>query len=121
MSADDIRAELAALRAEVAALPALRAEVAALRAEQHPRPVTSWRGVAEVVGVSEDTVARRRREAGDRTRRPWFSDPSAVREWWAELHAGPSTPAPTPTRRRSTSSSKPARTTALRARDLLTP
>ncbi len=110
MSADDIRAEIAALRAEIAAL----------RAEQHPRPVTSWRGVAEVVGVSEDTVARRRRQTGDRTR-PWFSDPSAVREWWAELHAGPSTPAPTPTRRRSTSSCKPARTTALRARDLLTP
>jgi hypothetical protein len=91
VSADDLRAEIAALRAEIAALrPAVRL-----------RPITSWRGVAEVVGVSEDTVARRRREAGDRTR-AWFADDEAVRAWWWGLHAG----------RRRAPSNKPTRNRA---------
>ncbi|MBA2319513.1 MAG: hypothetical protein H0V89_00015 [Deltaproteobacteria bacterium] len=51
-----------------------------------PTPVTTWRGVASALGVSEDTVARHRREHDERTERPWFPTTEAVQEWWRKMH-----------------------------------
>lgn len=50
-------------------------------------PVTSWRAAARVLHVSEDTIARVRRAAGD-TRRPWWRDAVALVEWWEGLVVG---------------------------------
>lgn len=49
-------------------------------------PITSWRRVASVLGVSDDTVGRRRKERRDVT--PChFADEREVREWWLALNA----------------------------------
>lgn len=57
------------------------------------RPLTTWNAVARVVGVSHDTLQRRRRAVGDNTP-PRFPNREAVRVWWEALHS----PAPTQSR-----------------------
>lgn len=48
-------------------------------------PYTSWRSVAAVVGVSEDTVGRHRRRYQDAT--PChFIDEDEIRVWWRAMH-----------------------------------
>lgn len=49
-------------------------------------PLTTWRAIAAAVGISEDTLARKRAAAKDHTQ-PWFADAEAVREWYAGLLA----------------------------------
>lgn len=70
---------------------------AAGAADVRPRttgPINSWRGVATVIGVSEDTVGRHRKEHRDVT--PChFLDEDEVRDWWRAMHAPPpKTPRP---------------------------
>jgi hypothetical protein len=67
-------------------LSALRAEIAALRTDVQPRarPLTSWRAVAAALGVSEDTVLRRRRAVRDASA-PWFRDADAAIAWWQKV------------------------------------
>lgn len=66
-------------------------------------PITTWRGVAAVVGLDEDTVKKHRDRHGDQTAGPWFDDDDAVRDWWRDLHAPkaqrgrPPKPRPRPT------------------------
>lgn len=67
-------------------------------------PITTWRRVAEVLGVSHDTVSRLRTARGDR-RRPWFATADTVREWWAALQVEPT---PTPPTRAQRSQTQPA-------------
>ncbi len=52
-------------------------------------PISTWRGVATVLGVSEDTVARHRAKYNDQTTRPWFRDADEVAEWWRKMHHPP--------------------------------
>lgn len=58
-----------------------------------PKPVltaiASWRAVARILKVSEDTVARHRKARGDRLAEPWFEDADAVVAWWRALHEPP--------------------------------
>ena len=56
--------------------------------------VRTWRGAAEILGMSEDTLARHRRSHGDRTLRPWWRDHEAVISWYEALIAPPSQPEP---------------------------
>ena len=53
------------------------------------KPITTWKGVAEVLGISDETVSRHRRDHQDRTTQPWFPDAAAVQDWWAKMHAPP--------------------------------
>ncbi|MCA9491742.1 MAG: hypothetical protein KC621_17545 [Myxococcales bacterium] len=53
------------------------------------QPLTSWSAVADAVGVSVDTLLRRRREHGIRERRPWFGSEREAREWYAALGRAP--------------------------------
>lgn len=53
-------------------------------------PVTTWKGAARLLGVSTDTLARRRKES-DLGRRCYFADEAELRTWWHQL-LGPSTP-----------------------------
>jgi hypothetical protein len=71
--------------------PEERAPEAVLLPES--RPFTTWRAIARVVGVSHDTLLRRRKAVGDTTP-PRFPNREAVRAWWEALHS----PAPTSTR-----------------------
>lgn len=50
-------------------------------------PITTWRAVAAVLDLDEDTVKKHRDRHGDKTASPWFDDAQVVREWWRELHA----------------------------------
>ncbi|MEQ1569577.1 MAG: hypothetical protein ABMA64_28325 [Myxococcota bacterium] len=59
--------------------------VEAIRASVNDRmPLTTWRAVAAAVGVSEDTIARKRSAAKDESQ-PWFEDAEAARDWYAAL------------------------------------
>lgn len=49
-------------------------------------PLTTWRAIAAVIGVSEDTLSRRRADAADRTA-PYFVDTEAAQRWYRELIA----------------------------------
>jgi hypothetical protein len=53
------------------------------------RAVSSWRAVARVLGISEDTLARHRKQHGDTLAEPWFEDPEAVASWWVRMHEPP--------------------------------
>lgn len=69
---------------------ALLADLAILLDEQdgvvaREDPITTWRAVADVLGVSHDTLLRRRRDGGVTLRKPWFRDAQACREWFAGL------------------------------------
>lgn len=78
------------------------AQLAALAAAAAPAeaPLTSWSAIAAACGVSDDTLARRRRARGD-TSPPWFESPAAAREWYSDLvGAHPSPAARTPRRPR---------------------
>jgi hypothetical protein len=39
--------------------------------------------------MSEDTIARHRKENGDPTLEPWFRDAAAVQERWVKMHEPP--------------------------------
>ena len=60
-------------------------------------PVTTWKSAARLLGVSTDTLARRRKES-DLGRRCYFADEAELRTWWHQL-LGPSTPPSAPRRR----------------------
>lgn len=60
-------------------------------------PITTWVQAAAVLGVSHDTVSRRRREARH-TGRPYWTSAEDLREWWRDLQA----PRPAPPARRRT-------------------
>lgn len=66
--------------------------------------VTTWLAVAQVLGISHDTLIRRRKRHGDRTgRSPWFRDHEEVIAWYRALTAPPPAPeAKRPRRRRET-------------------
>lgn len=55
-------------------------------------PITTWTAVARVLGVSVDTLARRRTSCTGR--RPWFADEDEVRAWWRALLEEGSPPDP---------------------------
>ncbi len=59
------------------------------------RPVTRWADVALVLGVSYDTVWRRRRQAGSHKRLP-FRNVDAVWAWWDSLGEEPAPTDPAP-------------------------
>lgn len=59
-------------------------KVRAIGAESFP--ITTWRGAARVLGVSEDTLARKRAAAGDDTP-PYFADEASARAWYTALVA----------------------------------
>lgn len=62
--------------------------------------IHTWRAVAAALGVSEDTVGRRRKEHHDAT--PChFADEDEIRDWWRALHAPAPTPSRPPRKRRS--------------------
>jgi hypothetical protein len=83
-SESDLLAEIRALRSQLA------------QATPAPRPLTTWRAVAEALGVSVHTVMRRRRQNGDHdtTRRPYFVDVEAARAWFADLVTSRNVPVP---------------------------
>jgi hypothetical protein len=61
--------------------------VAAIQSEGEAEgPLTTWRAIAQAVGVSEDTLARRRGDAADQTA-PYFVDAQAARAWYQGLLA----------------------------------
>ena len=41
------------------------------------------------LGISEDTLARHRKQHGDTLAEPWFEDPEAVASWWHRMHEPP--------------------------------
>lgn len=49
-----------------------------------PAPLTTWKAIAAAVGVSERTLARRRRAGNDRSR-PYFPDAEAAITWYGDL------------------------------------
>jgi hypothetical protein len=61
--------------------------VAAIQSEGAAEgPLTTWRAIAQAIGVSEDTLARRRSDAADRAA-PYFVDAQAARDWYQGLLA----------------------------------
>ncbi|MCB9672368.1 MAG: hypothetical protein H6734_23020 [Alphaproteobacteria bacterium] len=61
------------------------AEVATvLDAPRSAAPLTTWREVADAVGVSEDTLLRKRRKAGS-SQVAWFATEHEAREFWKRL------------------------------------
>ena len=80
--ASDLRRIDAAFASLAAPTPMLGTSIAIDR--DPDAPVTSWRAAADVLGVSEDTIARRRREHAPDAR-PWWSSADACRAWWAVL------------------------------------
>lgn len=110
---DDVLNELRELRAEVRRL----ADRLPIAEGQPPpdaanAPVTSWRAAAAALGISEDTIHRRRREIGDDRKKPYFDDIAAVRRWYARALGGGPSPAPT------SRPSRPAKTSGLTLADL---
>lgn len=53
------------------------------------RPLTSWGDVAAAIGISEDTLARRRRRWNVGRGRPNFDDVEAARVWYRRLECPP--------------------------------
>ena len=47
-------------------------------------PLTSWKEIAGAIGVSQDTVARRRADSADQTP-PYFVTTEAARNWYRSL------------------------------------
>lgn len=69
-------------------------------------PITRWRVAAAALAVSEDTLARRRRES-DPNRRCHFATRSDLFQWWATVNQGKDGQGPLesrPTRRRKKTS-----------------
>lgn len=60
------------------------------------KPITTWQAVAKVLGISYDTLWRRRREFASRDPfdRAHFRDEDEVWAWWRALTAKPAQPAP---------------------------
>jgi len=69
-------------------------------------PITTWNGVAQVLGLSPDTVARRRAKLGCK-RIAWFRDSDAVEAWWLVLNEPPPDKAPRPRRPRVNRDARP--------------
>ena len=52
-------------------------------------PVATWRAVAHAVGVSVDTLRRRRKKWGTEARKPHFNNADDARDWWRKCeHRG---------------------------------
>lgn len=51
------------------------------------RPVIGWYRAADALGVSWDTLRRRRVECGDTTRWPWWRTEEACRRWFEAMIA----------------------------------
>jgi transcriptional regulator with XRE-family HTH domain len=51
------------------------------------RPVMGWYRAADVLGVSWDTLRRRRVECGDTTRVPWWRSEESLRSWFEAMIA----------------------------------
>jgi hypothetical protein len=63
-------------------------------------PVKTWRAAAQILDIDEDTLGRKRKRLGDKTRVPWWENEEAVISWWKALIAPlPDPPAPKPARR----------------------
>ncbi len=54
-------------------------------------PIATWRAAAAVLGVSEDTVGRRRR-ARDPERQCYFRDEEELVAWWRTVDGPPTAP-----------------------------
>lgn len=65
------------------------------------QPITSWKAAAAALGVSEDTLSRRRRER-DPAARPYFDNADDLRAWWKALIAPAPAHRPRDTRKRAT-------------------
>lgn len=76
-------------------------------------PITTWRAVAEALGVSEQTVHRRRRGAGDTTKKPHFDDIAGARRWWGRIIGRAPVPTTSPASSRRPSAHQPAGGTTL--------
>jgi hypothetical protein len=82
------RAEVAALVyalrsvARSAATPGPASEPSPVLGAPSVSPLTTWGEVAEAIGVSEDTLARRRRRWKVPGPRPHFDDADAARAWY---------------------------------------
>lgn len=77
-----------------AAVDEMEARMRMLVADLIPTPLASWKTIAVAVGVSYETLHRRRREAEDETE-PYFLSAEDARAWYRKLVA----PAPKPARR----------------------
>jgi hypothetical protein len=84
------------------------ASAATLRANRTPGrtarepsafPLTRWKAAAQVLGVSDDTVARRRK-ASDPLRRCHFQTADELVTWWRGISAPVVPPAPLPPKSR---------------------
>ena len=62
--------------------------------------IATWRLAARTLGVSEDTLARRRR-ARDPERRCYFRDEGELVAWWRSIAQAPVSTSPAPPRRAS--------------------
>jgi hypothetical protein len=98
---DEIMGLLRGVLARLDALTQSKPPAAGVSAEPKPRdgPVTSWAAVARAVGLSEDTIGRRREEWGIEEEKPHFDNSDEARRWFRKCeHRGagmePRTPAP---------------------------
>lgn len=78
--------------------------------------ITRWKDAAVLLGISTDTLARRRKER-DPDRRCYFADAADLRAWWGGLIApgpgGPTAAPPPRTRRRPAAGAAPVDFTAV--------
>ena len=87
----EVAAMVYALRAVArsAATPGPAYESSPVLGAPSVRPLTTWGEVAEAVGVSEDTLARRRRRWKVADPRPHFDDADAARAWYRKREFPP--------------------------------
>jgi hypothetical protein len=52
------------------------------------RPVIGWFRAAAALGVSWDTLRRRRKRAGEEGRKPWWKDVEALKRWYEAMLNG---------------------------------
>jgi hypothetical protein len=81
----------------LALLAAAQPDTGALDDADIERPITRWKDAAAVLGVSTDTLARRRKER-DPQRRCYFEDEDDLTDWWRGLLAPAPAPSPRPRR-----------------------
>jgi hypothetical protein len=72
------------VRAQNDQIADLRAELDRRLPEPVDGPLTTWKRIARALGVSHDTLTKRRQESKDH-HRPWFPDVEAARLWYDGL------------------------------------